>query len=676
MSDLCTEFRKTYRRIDNETTDEAVTTRHIQLYHYARSLLEAVQFYGDEMSTKMKVYHGLNKVMNFPKFTAYFNQPISTSISIRTAQNFSAGIGIILTLKSGSEYVNTSKIPKYLSVSWLSCFPNEDEKLFYGANVVFQIYNIIEAETNKGHLKELSMLNKFQKMLKNQNIKWNDESKMVDALVILIKQQQIINVNENGNNNKNDKQETKYDATIESNNKYITKYGKELFNYFCNNKNTWSVWINDYKSLPIKLQTVLFTDSLHNDDDENKDLLSFVPLTNLFANLKEIRLNELNIQQLTKDSKDYIFAIMEYINNASKSTNAKLIKIILQSKPQKEPKENSTLKNLTSKYWSMFNKWQWTIKYVFELETNHVLMFTNNNIANSRTDSMNTQQNITETMIATGTTMSSRQGNLSYFIQITEVTNEKFTVRLDTANVEITTIKRYTIRDVLDMDQDELAEVSITKNRRFGTDDIYFEDDHDEKYQISLYDEDDYSNKQSLSNIIELTKYPSNMSYPPNAKSNYKPNSVNTVTMSKILDANCKHIRLYWSIPASSYGIIQYKIVYCQDDEEKRNVDKNEEIVKVLPYSVPISNVSINFKIITISIFNKQKYFSEPTNSVNIASINEEKDNAPANPSQTNEELKEKWDETLSYFMQITNINKNNIDVHLISDSTNTKMIR
>eukprot|EP01084_Bolivina_argentea_P017782 33184_1 len=162
------------------------------------------------------------------------------------------------------------------------------------------------------------MLNTFQKMLKNQNINWDKLSnKMIDALVILIKQQQNTNkVTINENENKNDEKEIKYDTTMESN-EYITKYGKELFSYFCSNKNTSSIWINDYKSLPNKLQTVLFSESLDTSDD-NEDLLSFIPMTKLFSNLKEIKLNELNTRQFTKESKDYIFAVMEYINNSNK----------------------------------------------------------------------------------------------------------------------------------------------------------------------------------------------------------------------------------------------------------------------------------------------------------------------------------------------------------------------
>ena len=123
------------------------------------------------MKSKQRVYHGLNKKLFFQKFTAYFNQPISTTTSYSVAQQFSTGVGIILSLKSGSESgTNSSKIPKYLSVSWLSDFPNEDELLFYGDNVVFKIHDIIEGHSNVGHAKELSMLNEFQKVIQNQYI--------------------------------------------------------------------------------------------------------------------------------------------------------------------------------------------------------------------------------------------------------------------------------------------------------------------------------------------------------------------------------------------------------------------------------------------------------------------------------------------------------------------------
>eukprot|EP01083_Nonionella_stella_P069112 184071_1 len=147
MTAFCTAFRKTYRRITKDETDEDVTKRHVQLYYYSRGLFESIEFFGSHMNEQLTVYHGLNREMTFIKFTAYFNQPISSTTSFRSAQQFSVGSGgnsgIILTLRSGAKHKNEpTKIPKYLSVSWLSAFPNEDERLFYGAYVVFKITNI------------------------------------------------------------------------------------------------------------------------------------------------------------------------------------------------------------------------------------------------------------------------------------------------------------------------------------------------------------------------------------------------------------------------------------------------------------------------------------------------------------------------------------------------------
>ena len=38
ITSFCTEFRKTYRRIDDEIKDEQVVERHMEFYHYARAL--------------------------------------------------------------------------------------------------------------------------------------------------------------------------------------------------------------------------------------------------------------------------------------------------------------------------------------------------------------------------------------------------------------------------------------------------------------------------------------------------------------------------------------------------------------------------------------------------------------------------------------------------------------
>eukprot|EP01084_Bolivina_argentea_P079918 144848_1 len=71
---FCTEFRKTYRKISNEDENDVIK-RHIQLYYYAKSLFESVQFFGCYMKENEKVRHGLacgSQQTYFQKFRAHF----------------------------------------------------------------------------------------------------------------------------------------------------------------------------------------------------------------------------------------------------------------------------------------------------------------------------------------------------------------------------------------------------------------------------------------------------------------------------------------------------------------------------------------------------------------------------------------------------------------------------
>ena len=124
LSSFCTAFRQTYRKLDGETSTKQVETRHKQLYHYSRFLFEAIEFFGSKMKRDLTVYHGLSVILYFGQFTAYFNQPISTTTDLTTAHQFSQSKGVILALKTSTNHkLNSNRIPKYLAVSWLSAFP-------------------------------------------------------------------------------------------------------------------------------------------------------------------------------------------------------------------------------------------------------------------------------------------------------------------------------------------------------------------------------------------------------------------------------------------------------------------------------------------------------------------------------------------------------------------------
>eukprot|EP01084_Bolivina_argentea_P201800 344891_1 len=179
ISEFCTNFRRTYRKINQDETLTSVTSRHEKLYFFSRALFESIDIFGQTMSGGLYVYHGLMEKMVFKKFRAYFNMPISTTTSFKAAQQFSQGVGIIMTLKAvvPTNNANPSKVPKYLDVSWLSSFQSEREKLFSGSNA-FQIINIhcVDKTEWKGHKNELSVFNEFQKTIQNQTSEWNTKT--------------------------------------------------------------------------------------------------------------------------------------------------------------------------------------------------------------------------------------------------------------------------------------------------------------------------------------------------------------------------------------------------------------------------------------------------------------------------------------------------------------------
>eukprot|EP01084_Bolivina_argentea_P162436 282694_1 len=286
--------------------------------------------------------------MTFNKFYAYFNNPISTTTSLQSAHAFTCGSGIILSLKRAKgQYKNASEIPKYLSVSFMSNFPRENEKLFYGSNVQFSITNIhnIVGPEFQSNSKELSILNKFQQTIQNEAVKWdkNDEE-MCNILTDLINSKY------------------KDDEKISG----FSEYGKKLFDYFCDNV-TW-VCIRNFKTL----HTLSYT--LFKNDD---NISSIIPLLQLFPDLKEIVLNEIDIEDMIYDGDDYVTMILEHICDPDKFYGQYLKQISFKSKQRNNDKEIAVLTKLKNSYFTTFKSHLWTIKYQFQFEETHNLIFIN-----------------------------------------------------------------------------------------------------------------------------------------------------------------------------------------------------------------------------------------------------------------------------------------------------------
>eukprot|EP01084_Bolivina_argentea_P040835 75377_1 len=401
--------------MDNETTRTEVRERHLELYNYSRALFEAIEFFGEEMSPTMKVYHGLNRVMGFEQFTTYFDQPVSTTPSLISAQQFSQNTGIILALKAGTKHFDdASKIPKYLNVSRFSDFPAENERLFYGAFVHFRISDIIVANNpKKSHSTELVMLNKFQSILQNQQVKLDKKTEDMIHSALTYRTNSI---------------------------EYDKDYATLLFNYFCNKQK--KIIIHDYQSLPESLKNVMLKRSINfhvmcsesvaeikNIDEEHQTTLrellkkemneeifvkmkkkefcdfinkssvqlmgevgklyqeiknkldqrkiSVCTLVKLFPAVEKIGLNGLNLLEMETKKMVYIDFVLDHIENDIKSdTNLESVRI--QSKAEHHNnKPSEILRNIQTEYSQKFEKYKWKISYELSSEDVHYLEFVN-----------------------------------------------------------------------------------------------------------------------------------------------------------------------------------------------------------------------------------------------------------------------------------------------------------
>mmetsp|Transcript_28898 Transcript_28898/g.45775 ORF Transcript_28898/g.45775 Transcript_28898/m.45775 type:complete len:410 (-) Transcript_28898:5-1234(-) len=300
ISAFCTKFRETYRRIGDETEEHQVEGRHKQLYNYGRFLYEAIEFFGKRMENKLEVYHGLNRVLYFGEFTAYFNQPISTTPRRHIADRFANAGGIVLTLKTGAQRDGeTEKSPKYIEVTGISAFPEEEEKLFYGEYVQFQIVDIMHAGTGKAYKKEMRIFNRFQRWLQNREIKWSKWN---------VKDVQFL------------KEHILRQIQAKSQQQPELEYIDDLFDHFCRDKMRRSMHMHDFPSLPEELLNALFY-----PDSQKKKRFSLKHIVAVFPEVESLHLQSIKLQTLTANAKAYIQGVFTYLVSCMKEKKGSML---------------------------------------------------------------------------------------------------------------------------------------------------------------------------------------------------------------------------------------------------------------------------------------------------------------------------------------------------------------
>eukprot|EP01084_Bolivina_argentea_P299956 517094_1 len=111
------------RKLNKDDTISTIKHRNQQIGHWYKFLYELTWLYSEATNKKSVYFHGISMQLMMPSFNPYFQAPISTTSSITVAQQFAEN-GIILCLKAIAEHDG------FMDVSWVSNYPQEEEKLF------------------------------------------------------------------------------------------------------------------------------------------------------------------------------------------------------------------------------------------------------------------------------------------------------------------------------------------------------------------------------------------------------------------------------------------------------------------------------------------------------------------------------------------------------------------
>lgn len=262
MDDLQREFKKGCRYLitDNQKL-EPVKQRNREIANWCRLLWESITFYGESITKKQAFYHGLNCKLLFTSVIAAFNCPTSTTVNKSVAFNFSTENGIIVQLTKFQ-----SLDSHYLDVSDLSDYPNEQERLFFQAQLGFEdiIYN---NTSNKYFIK---CLNLFQNIFKgnffthNSKIFKNKHQKTLIKMMETVLMDNNINIGDIDNDGKKTKKKKK-----------IPLYMQQLFEHYCKSlKQTGNIiWINkeEFSKLNENIRK-----HLSSDDKSDKNNNTFI----------------------------------------------------------------------------------------------------------------------------------------------------------------------------------------------------------------------------------------------------------------------------------------------------------------------------------------------------------------------------------------------------------------
>eukprot|EP01083_Nonionella_stella_P031374 85915_1 len=171
FTNLCTKFSATFRFIPADDSLQSVKARNSAYWWLSKILRETVQLFGsNRYDAHGPFYCGMNFLMYIYQFNIRLCGPTSTTSSKDATATFHEGNGIIIQFNNNGDSYNSKRL-RFFDCSWLSDYPDEAERLFFGGDFRIRIESVTVIETKMPYKSAFHALYLFDCMVTASNMK-------------------------------------------------------------------------------------------------------------------------------------------------------------------------------------------------------------------------------------------------------------------------------------------------------------------------------------------------------------------------------------------------------------------------------------------------------------------------------------------------------------------------
>ena len=271
FTELCTLFSQSTRELAFGDGLKEIKARNGKFFHFSKYLREMVNYFGSRGSGLMNgrvngpFYSGVSVVLNVSEFSIAFNSPTSTTQTMEVALRFAGSNGMILTVNND----DMSSRQPLLNASWISCYAEEDEYLFFGSFYKLKMQNISIIDSARTYRKSISALYLFDGLLTGSldGVKMSEKEK--EILIFCIKYA----LNEE----------------LPSRPKQVDQFVMDNIYVFTQKKIKIDLKLRDLEKFDVSLQNMLFhgVSETRNIPDDNSNIPRDL-VFRLFPNLEEV----------------------------------------------------------------------------------------------------------------------------------------------------------------------------------------------------------------------------------------------------------------------------------------------------------------------------------------------------------------------------------------------------